>query len=69
MIRPVLDPAEYPTIHREGAVDQVVETVRSSTERVIGRFERRITDTGEWGPCAQGELGMRAAHLALRELR
>ena len=69
LIQPVLDPAAYPIVHREGLVDRVVETVRNSTERVIGRFERRITETGEWGPCAQGELGMRAAHLALRELR
>ena len=69
MIRPVLDPAEYPKVDREGLVDRVVETVRNSTEGMIGRFEKRITETGEWGPCAQGDVGMRAAHLALRELR
>lgn len=67
--RPALDPVEYPTVHREGLVGPVAGLVRSSMERMVGRFEQRITETGEWGPCAQGELGMRAAHLALRELR
>ncbi len=67
--RPGLDPAEYPTVHRKGLVSPVAGIVRSSMERMVGRFEQRITETGEWGPCAEGDVGMRAAHLALRELR
>ena len=69
VIRRASDPAEYPTLHREGLVDPVVGIMRNATERMIGRFETKITETGEWGPCTQGELGMRAAHLALSELR
>lgn len=67
--RPVLDPVENPTVHREGLAGPVAGIVRSSMERMVGRFEKRITETGEWGPCAQGDVGMRAAHLALGELR
>lgn len=69
LVQPILEPANYPTIHREGEVNQVVGIVRDATEARIERLERKITVTGEWGPCARGEEGMRAAHLALRELR
>ena len=69
LVQPILEPANYPRIHREGEVNQVVEIVRDATEASVERLERKITVTGEWGPCARGEAGMRAAYLALRELR
>ena len=69
LVRPTLDPGSYPTIHRDGLVDRVVGDVRMVTERVIRRLAKEMTETGVWEPCAYGEAGMRAAYLALRELR
>ena len=69
VIQATLDPERYPTIHREGLVDQAVGAVRVATERMIQRVEKKIVATGEWGPCAHGDDGMRAAYLALGELR
>ena len=69
LVQPALDPGRYPTIHRDGLVDQAVGAVRVAMERMIQRLEKEIAKTGEWGPCAYGEDGMRAAYLALGELR
>jgi hypothetical protein len=69
VVQPTLDPERHPTIHREGLVDQAVGAVRAATEKTIHRVEQEIAETGEWGPCAHGDDGMRAAYLALGELR
>ena len=56
-IETLRDPERFPGLREAGLREQAIQQFRGAAHKVIREVEQRVTETGDWGPCADAVEG------------
>lgn len=57
------DPKQYPEIHEAELVEVAIQLLRQGIDERILEVQREVTETGDWGPCAEAMAELREARV------